>query len=131
MSATNNVFGAADPALGYLYQIRVALFLSLSRLRESTAFLVSIEAIDDVSFEVVGALPEVFQAKHHQKRSANLTDASPDLWKSLRVWIEGRRTGNIPAGSMLNLLTTSTAGAGSAASRLRRSDRDVAAANAA
>lgn len=131
MSATNNAFGAADPTLGYLYQIRVALFLSLARLRESTAFVVSIEAIDDVAFEVLGALPEVFQAKHHRTRSANLTDASPDLWKSLRVWIEGRRTGSIPAGSMLNLLTTSTAGVDSAASGLRRSNRDVPAAVAA
>jgi hypothetical protein len=128
--ATNR-FGAADATVGYLYQIRVALLLSLARLKQTTDFLVSIEVLDDVAFETDGQPAEIFQSKHHRSREANLTDASPDLWKSLRIWIEGLSTASIAAGSTLNLLTTSTAGEGSAASYLRRDNRDVAAATTA
>lgn len=130
-TATTNILGAADSAVGYLYQIRLALLLALPRLRATTEFEVSMEVIDDVAFETQGQPTEILQAKHHRSRSANLTDASPDLWKSLRIWIEGRRTGGIAAGSILNLMTTSSAGEGSAASKLRNQKRDVAAANTA
>jgi hypothetical protein len=128
MPRGENVFGAADPAVGYLYQIRLALLLGLPRLRYSTDFQLSIELLDDVAFEKSGSPSELLQAKHHRKRSANLTNASPDLWKSLRIWIEGRSGGRIGRESILNLMTTSTAGHGSGASHLRHASRDPAAA---
>jgi hypothetical protein len=49
-------FSAADAALGYLYQVRVALLWALRRLKSQTEFLVSIETLDDVTFETKGAL---------------------------------------------------------------------------
>jgi hypothetical protein len=106
-------FSAADSALGYLYQVRVALLWSLRRARANTDFLVSLETLDDVTFEsleVTGPKPdELLQTKHHKKGEASLSDASSDLWKSLRVWFEGRANGTIPPDAALYLLTTSAA----------------------
>lgn len=103
-------FSAADSALGYLYQVRVALLWSLRRARTGTDFLVSLETLDDVTFEslqATGSKPdELLQTKHHRKSEASLTDASGDLWKSLRVWFEGRANNTIPSDAALYLLTT-------------------------
>jgi hypothetical protein len=121
-----NAFSAADSALGYLYQVRVALLWSLSRIKQGE-FVVSLETLDDVTFEAKGGTAEeLLQTKHHRTREASLSDMSGDLWKSLRVWFEGHANGRIPAGTSLYLLTTAAAPAGSAASYLRREGRDVA-----
>jgi C-terminal domain 7 of the ABC-three component (ABC-3C) systems len=119
-------FSAADSALGYLYQCRVALVSALQRIRAAEDFTVALETLDDVVFEKDGQAPELLQTKHHLTRSANLTDASPDLWKSLRIWCEGLAANTIPVGTSFYLITTSQAGDGSAAHRLRVVDRDVA-----
>ena len=50
-SSTTNAFGAGDSALGYLYQVRLALLHSLTRLKNGSDFLVSIEVLDDVAFK--------------------------------------------------------------------------------
>lgn len=119
-------FSAADSALGYLYQVRVALLWSLSRIKHGE-FVVSLETLDDVTFEAKGGLAEeLLQTKHHRTREASLTDMGADLWKSLRVWFEGQANGQIQTGTSLYLLTTAAAPAGSAASYLRREGRDVA-----
>lgn len=124
-------FSAADSALGYLYQVRVALLWSLSRIKQGGEFVVSLETLDDVTFDSLGGSPEeLLQTKHHRTREASLSDMSVDLWKSLRVWFEGHAAGQIPAGTSLYLLTTAGASTGSAASFLRREGRDVARAQA-
>lgn len=122
-----NPFSAADSALGYLYQVRVALLWALRRLKGGSDFVVSLETLDDVTFETKGGKPEeLLQTKHHRNREATLTDASEDLWKSLRVWFEGHLEKTIPPDTALHLLTTGTAPAGSIAARLRSDDsRDV------
>jgi hypothetical protein len=100
-------FSAGDSFVGYLYQIRVALLWSLQRLPAGIDFLVSVETLDDVTFETSGGTPqELVQTKHHRSRSANLTDASPDLWKTLRIWFEAAKAGQINANTALHLLTT-------------------------
>jgi len=124
-SPTPNPFSAADAALGYLFQVRVALLWTLRKLKESSGFLVSLETLDDVTFESAGRPEELLQTKHHRNRQAALTDASPDLWKSLRVWFEGFASHAIPPGTVLNLLTTTTASAESAAAHLRQNGRNV------
>jgi hypothetical protein len=125
-------FSAGDSFVGYLYQIRVALLWSLQRLPAGIDFLVSVETLDDVTFETSGGTPqELVQTKHHRSRSANLTDASPDLWKTLRIWFEAAKAGQINANTALHLLTTASASPGSAASRLRKTERDVAGAHSA
>lgn len=125
-------FSAVDATLGYLYQVRTALLWALRRLKHEPEFLVSIETLDDVTFEATsGDATELLQTKHHLNVVANLTDASPELWKTLRIWFEGTAQAQIPATACLYLLTTGNAAPTSAASRLRMAARDVPAAQAA
>jgi len=119
-------FSAADAALGYLYQVRLALLSSLNRLAKDEVFMVYLETLDDVVFEQDGSALELLQLKHHCERSANLTDASTDLWKSFRVWMEGRANGSIPEDARLYLITTSSIGGGSSASYLMLENRNEA-----
>lgn len=123
-AGTPTDFSAADSAVGYLYQVRLALLSALQRLTEDDAFALYLETLDDVVFETTGSAIELLQLKHHCSRAANLTDASPDLWKSLRVWMEGRAQGTIPSDARLFLITTSDVGPGSAASRLLARERN-------
>lgn len=117
-------FSAADSAVGYLYQVRLALLSALQRLASDETFALYLETLDDVVFETTGSALDLLQLKHHCERAANLTDASPDLWKSLRVWMDGRAHGTIPPDARLFLITTSDVGLGSAASKLMAHDRD-------
>lgn len=55
---SSNAFSAADSALGYLYQVRVALLWSLRRAKVGGDFVVSLETLDDVTFESKGGTPE-------------------------------------------------------------------------
>lgn len=119
-------FSATDSALGYLYQVRLALLSSLQRLSKDEDFAVFLETLDDVVFEQNGSALELLQLKHHCNRTANLTDASPDLWKSFRVWIEGRANCSIPADAQFYLITTSNIGEGSSASHLMIENRNEA-----
>lgn len=122
-------FSAVDATLGYLYQVRSALLWALRRQKNEPDFLVSVETLDDVTFETVGGDPiALLQTKHHRKDSASLSDASPDLWKTLRIWFEGHVSEQIPTTAHLYLVTTSTAPDASAASRLRAVGRDPASA---
>jgi len=88
-------FDATASMLGYLYQVRLALLDSLRRLRRLGTFSVSIETLDDVAFEKQGSPTELLQTKHHIDRQANLSDASPDVWKSLRVWVDALQHGRL------------------------------------
>ena len=125
-------FSAADASLGYLYQVRLALLWTLQRLKEGQDFLVGVETLDDVSFETVGGTPtELLQTKHHVTGTGTLTDASVDLWKTLRVWFEGHVNGEIPETATLFLVTTAVAPVGSVASHLRPEGRNVSAAQTA
>ena len=127
MTQGSNSFSASDSALGYLYQVRVALLWSLRRAKTSPDFIVSLETLDDVTFESKGGTPEeLLQTKHHRTREGSLSNASGDLWKTFRVWFEGHANGQIPAGTELYLLTTGEAPKDSAASLMRSEGRDIA-----
>lgn len=119
-------FSATDSVLGYLYQVRLALLSSLQRLAKDEVFAVYLETLDDVVFEPDSSALELLQLKHHCNRAANLTDASPDLWKSFRVWMEGRANQSIPEDAQLYLITTSNIGEGSSASYLMIKNRNEA-----
>lgn len=131
-SVSKNPFSAIDAALGYLYQVRLALLWALRRLKSDQEFLVSVETLDDVTFETIGGDPtDLLQSKHHRVGVGSLTDASPDIWKTLRIWFEGYASGHIPATANLYLVTTGTAPSGTAASYLQIALRDVSAAQSA
>ena len=122
-------FAAVDATLGYLYQVRSALLWTLQRLKTDPEFLVGIETLDDVAFETTGGEPtELLQTKHHKSGTGSLSDASSDLWKTLRIWFEGHQSGAVSTRSNLYLVTTASAPAGSAAWNLRADPRDVSAA---
>jgi hypothetical protein len=121
-----SVFSATDSVLGYLYQIRLALLSSLQRISRDESFSVYLETLDDVVFENNGSPLELLQLKHHCNRAANLTDASSDLWKSFRVWMEGRANRSIPDDARFYLVTTSIIGEESSAHWLMDDNRDEA-----
>lgn len=78
----NNKFSASESSLGYLYQIRYALYLAVSNIDSD----ISIETLDDVVLEDK-TQSTLHQLKHHIK-PGNLTDRSPDIWRSIRIWAE-------------------------------------------
>lgn len=77
---------ASEQMIGYLYQARYALYLLLNNDDEQSE--ISIEKFDDVSFGN-GDTPEtMIQLKHHVKAYGDLNNASTDIWRTLKVWID-------------------------------------------
>ncbi|WP_406635833.1 ABC-three component system protein [Amycolatopsis sp. WGS_07] len=125
-SVVANRFSAAGSAVGYLAQVEYALVIALERMDREESLQLSLETIDDITFEdPLGSARELWQTKHHVNRHGTLGDASPDLWKTLHNWIE-----SADDGSACFLFTTVTAADGTAAALLRpgRAEADVAAA---
>src|SRR5262245_53320542 len=113
-------FSANASALGYFYQARYALFLLLSKAE--TEAEITIERLDDISFEREGNPVELLQTKHHIKSTASLSDASTDLWEALGRWSVAVEEGRVhPGRTILTLMTTGRAPNGSAAGMLRPS----------
>jgi hypothetical protein len=129
MGPDENKYGATASATGYLYQCRYALYVGVLAIPENPNLEISIERFDDVAFELAGEPVKLIQAKHHLARKGNLTDASTDLWKTLRIWAE-RVDADLESAFKTSfvLMTTGNAPDGSAASFLRARDRDEAAA---
>jgi hypothetical protein len=123
---------AAASALGYVFQVEIALVELVRRARSEPSTRLTIERYDDVAFDSDGTPRELLQTKHHISGVGDLTDRSRDLWRTLRVWIDAIRTGDaIIPGSTFSLLTTAVAPDGSATSMLRPAARNVDAAAAA
>lgn len=122
-----NQFSASAAALGYLYQCRAAALLLLRRLRIDPTIGISIEKYDDISFETADGKPiELVQTKHRICHPGSLTNASSDLWKTIRIWIEQKKMNQIEVpGTLLTIITTSTSAPNSAAAYLRTRNRDV------
>ncbi|MFE6894782.1 ABC-three component system protein [Streptomyces sp. NPDC057694] len=76
-------FRASASALGYVYQLREALYLCVSRLGLMDWSL-AIEAGDDI--ELVHEDGRTYYQLKHRAQGTRLTDASVDLWKTLRIW---------------------------------------------
>lgn len=76
---------ASAQMIGYLYQIRYALYLLLNN--DDIQSEINIEKFDDVSFGQEGKPKERIQLKHHTKSYGDLSNASTDLWRTLNVWI--------------------------------------------
>jgi hypothetical protein len=118
---------AAASVLGYLHQTRWGLLELLRSPATKPDQRLSLEMHDDVAWEVEGTPTELKQLKLHVNSVRNLTNASDDMWRTLRVWMDDGRPGD-PYGPILTLVTNSTAGEGSAAALLRHDGRDPVAA---
>jgi len=92
-----------------MYQVRFALYLAFKKLPEVSdpeQYNISIEKLDDVAFDKEGSAIELLQTKFHGP-VGNLTDRSPDIWKTVRVWLEAIKSGDITLGqATLSLITT-------------------------
>lgn len=109
MNVTN--FSAKEPSLGYYYQLRLGLYLILSTQKSNA--IIRIESLDDIVIDDLDAV-DLFQTKLHINSVANLTDSSPDFWKTIRVWSENITNGLIDEKSTLfTLMTTAKIGEGS------------------
>lgn len=127
MEATDRTrYSASASLLGYIYQCRLALLEALKRLKSDPNIAVAIETLDDVVFEKDGTPTDVIQVKHRISRKANLTNASSDLWKTIRIWVDLYKENVTKAGSILCLMTTESAAQNSAAIHLRIENRDIA-----
>ena len=107
-------FSAAPSALGYVYQLELALLGYLRR--DEPALAISIELLDDVAFE--GKQTELLQSKL-EITPGSITNASTNLWKTLRVWAENN---SAYPDAVLILMTTGHAPEGSIAAMLREGE---------
>jgi len=118
-------FGAAGSALGYLAQVDYALLAALERMDDEDDFALSLETLDDIVFHHAETddATEKWQSKHTIESNRTLSDASTDLWKTLRNWIVELDDRNA------RLVLLAVANAGNATAKLRAGEgRDVAAA---
>jgi len=96
----------------------MALLLAL-RKDDDPSLAVSIEKIDDITFENNGTAYQRLQTKH-QVVPGSVTDASADVWKTIRIWSEEIASSKlVPDKTLLFLLTTGSAKAESALAYLR------------
>ncbi len=125
-----SLFDASAAAAGYAMQMRYALHRSLELLKVGVDWQISVEAGDDVEVVAASGHRSLFQIKH-RALGTNLTNASTDLWKTLRIWAVGvaDHTVELPTAHLF-LVTTSVAVPGTIAEYLLAdgSCRNVAAA---
>ncbi len=108
--------------LGYLFQCRQALLLSIELTKTAPGLSISIERFDDIAIEDAEVPIAQYQLKH-SLTPGNLTDTSVELWKTLRIWSEQVKDNpQLPFETLFSIFTTATATVGSAAALLR-SDR--------
>ena len=112
-----STYSAVGPMLGYLYQVRVAL-LWAARQSKLGDFLLSVESLDDVSFTNDVDATVVLQTKHSINAQATLTDLSPELWKTLRVWMDGLASGEVPKDASRFLISTAAISPGTSCAAL-------------
>jgi len=121
---------AASSALGYLYQSQWPLLELLRGSLDRPDLAITVELFDDVAWEEQGTATQLLQLKHHARSGRGLGDMSTDLWRTVRVWLDGVDVSD-PNGPSLCLVTTQTAAPASASAALRpdeTGERDVSAA---
>lgn len=110
---------ASEQMLGYLYQVRYALALLLEN--DNSDCQISIEKFDDVAFSKDDIPTQLIQLKHHIQHQGNLADASTDMWRTIKVWLDAiSETLDILDGTNFLIITTATAPIDSAAFLLKK-----------
>ncbi|MGF7077721.1 ABC-three component system protein [Mucilaginibacter sp. UYCu711] len=118
---TETDFSAKEPSLGYYYQLRLGLYLIL-KAKAKPKSIIKIENLDDIVIEDVDTM-DLFQTKLHINSIANLTDASPDFWKTIRVWSENIKNGYVDVkNTVFTLMTTAAIGTDSFIENLKTID---------
>ncbi len=126
MASENNVFSAVDSLNGYLYQCRYALLVGLKASANNPGLEISIEKFDDIALESEGEPIELIQTKCRINSRGDLTNASVDLWKTLRIWAQiVAQEPQAPFKTRFILLTTAAAPESSATFYLRQTDRNI------
>jgi hypothetical protein len=113
-------FSARASLEGFIYQFRYALLESLKR--KPDLFTIAIDTLDDIVVDKRGNLDHI-QTKNHGENAAKLSNKSPDLWKTLRIWCEFISAGKCDD-STFYLVTTSEVSDKSVASFLKFNNRD-------
>lgn len=102
-------FSAREPSLGYYYQFLYSLYLLLKSDNRNSK--IRIECLDDIVLFDKDKV-NLVQTKLHIRSNANLTDASPDFWKTIRVWVNNINAGTLDINdSTFSLITTEKVGA--------------------
>lgn len=110
---------ASEQMLGYLYQVRYALALLLEN--DNSDCQISIEKFDDVAFSKDDIPIQLIQLKHHIQHQGNLADASTDIWRTIKVWLDAiSETPDILDGTNFLIITTAIAPIDSAAFLLKK-----------
>ena len=110
---------ASEQMLGYLYQVRYALALLLEN--DNSDCQISIEKFDDVASSKDDIPIQLIQLKHHIQHQGNLADASTDMWRTIKVWLDAiSETPDILDGTNFLIITTATAPIDSAAFLLKK-----------
>ena len=110
---------ASEQMLGYLYQVRYALALLLEN--DNSDCQISIEKFDDVAFSKDDIPIQLIQLKHHIQHQGNLADASTDMWRTIKVWLDAiSEPPDILDGTNFLIITTATAPIDSAAFLLKK-----------
>lgn len=117
-------FSAKAPTLGYMYQIRYGLYLLLSLSLEENNVKLLLESLDDIEIRI-NDITQLNQAKYHVKNTTNLTDRSPDLWKTIRVWSEQITSGLIDINNTIfSLITTQNISENSIIAKIKNQKED-------
>lgn len=77
-----NDYNAIASSLGYLYQFRYALYVAIKNEPD----YISVETADDIFFEN-GEEEGLIQVKQSEN-PGKLTLSSPQIWKTLRIWVD-------------------------------------------
>jgi hypothetical protein len=109
---------ASEQMLGYLYQVRYALYLLLKNSDDQAQ--ISIERFDDIAFSNDDTPEILIQLKHHVKAYGDLNNASTDMWRTINVWIDAiRENPSLIDSTKFVIITTATAPVGTAAHHLK------------
>ena len=109
---------ASEQMLGYLYQVRYALYLLLKNTDDQAQ--ISIERFDDIAFSNDDNPEILIQLKHHVKAYGDLNNASTDMWRTINVWIDTiKKNPDLINLTRFIIITTAAAPVGTAAHHLK------------
>ncbi|HCL4458723.1 TPA: hypothetical protein N2D04_003837 [Clostridium botulinum] len=108
-----------------MYQVRYALSLLLKN--DDDQAQISIEKFDDIAFSNNDTPKMLIQLKHHIKHHGDLNNASTDMWRTLKVWIDAiKKSSELLKTTKFMIITTASAPEGTAAYYLKNhNDRNI------